>query len=152
MLILLSVITPMLGLAAPLATSAASAPAAVRPTVTAVSPPAGRSTGGNTIAIAGTDLDAASAVYFASARASHPVHVSSTRLTVQVPPNSVRTVHVRVLGPGGRSPEVSGDRYTYVGHAPEQQWTTAATVDARNFLNDVSCASARSCQSRTSRR
>ena len=83
------------------------------PTVTRVSPNAGRLTGGQTITITGTNLTGASAVSMGGAAATNIVEVSATQLTAVTPAHVAGTVDVRVTTPLGTSPAASADRYTY---------------------------------------
>jgi hypothetical protein len=84
-----------------------------RPTVTGVSPNAGPAAGGATVTINGTDLTAASAVYFGDVAAGPPTVTSPTTLTVTVPAHAAGSVDVTVRSPGGTSPTGPADVYTY---------------------------------------
>jgi hypothetical protein len=84
-----------------------------RPTVTAVNPNYGPTTGGTAVTINGTHLGFATAVWFGGARATELTVNSSTQLTVTAPAHASGDVHVTVRTPGGRSAATSADVYTY---------------------------------------
>ena len=88
------------------------------PTVTAISPTSGPTTGGTTVTITGTDLTGATAVTFGSTPATGVVVASSTSLTAISPAGSAGTVDVTVTTPGGTSATSSADQFTYTAVAP----------------------------------
>jgi hypothetical protein len=83
------------------------------PTVTALEPSSGPGAGGNSVKITGTNLSAATKVRFGMAEASTFSVKSAAEITATAPPGS-GTVDVSVRTPGGTSPAVPADRYTYV--------------------------------------
>ncbi|WP_324199149.1 IPT/TIG domain-containing protein [Nocardia amamiensis] len=80
------------------------------PTVTAVVPNSGATTGGNTVTIDGTGFTGATAVHFGATPATSYTVVSDTRITA-VAPRSAGAVTVAVTTAGGTS---NGVGYTYV--------------------------------------
>ncbi|WP_327312003.1 IPT/TIG domain-containing protein [Streptomyces sp. NBC_01235] len=80
------------------------------PTVTAVSPGQGPSSGGTTVILTGADLSGATAVTFGNAAATSYTVDSPTQITA-VAPAGTGSVAVTVTGPGGVSNSVI---YTYV--------------------------------------
>jgi hypothetical protein len=82
------------------------------PTVTAVNPSSGPTTGGTTVTIAGTNFANASAVKFGSSAASTFVVDSATEITATSPPGA-GTVDVTVTTPGGTSATSGDDEYAY---------------------------------------
>jgi hypothetical protein len=80
------------------------------PAVTALSPNAGPTTGGNGVTITGSGLTFASAVRFGSTLASFAVFSDSQAIAI-APPGAAGTVQVTVTAPGGVS---GGTAYTYV--------------------------------------
>ena len=83
------------------------------PTVTGVSPNAGRLTGGQAITVTGTSLTGANAVSIGGVAATNIVVVSATILTATAPAHAAGVVDVRVATPGGTSPATTADHYTY---------------------------------------
>ncbi len=87
------------------------------PTVTAVSPIAGPTAGGQTVTITGTGFAAApgtGAVKFGAANATYTIN-SNTQITVNsTPANAAGTYDVTVTTPGGTSATSASDQYTYV--------------------------------------
>jgi hypothetical protein len=82
------------------------------PTVSAVSPSLGSSSGGAEVTITGTSLGEATAVKFGTQAASFTVN-SSTSITAIAPPAPHGTVDVIVTTASGSSPPIAADRYTY---------------------------------------
>ncbi len=82
------------------------------PTVTAVNPNLGPTSGANTVTITGSELAGATAVRFGATPASAFTVESATSITATVPAGSA-TVDVTVATPAGRSPAGTADRYTY---------------------------------------
>jgi hypothetical protein len=81
-------------------------------TVTGVSPNSGPAGGGTPVTITGAHLDGATAVRFGSAAATSFTIDSPSSITARSPAGS-GTVDVTVATPGGASPAVAGDRFTY---------------------------------------
>jgi hypothetical protein len=99
----------------PSGTSAASATytyaAALTPTVTGLSPASGPVSGGNIVAITGSDLNGATAVTFAGDAASSFTILSSTNINAIAPPGTAGTASVVVTTPASAS---TGFNYTYI--------------------------------------
>ena len=97
----------------PVATSATSASDdftyQATPTVTGVSPTAGPTAGGTTVAIAGTGFSGATGVYFGLSAASSYTVNSPTSITATAPAGSAGTVDVTVTTPGGTSATSAAD-------------------------------------------
>jgi hypothetical protein len=83
------------------------------PTLTSVSPTAGPAAGGNTVVIRGTNFVSGSTVKFGATASPSVTFVSSTRLSVRAPAHGAVTVDVRVTTPGGTTPLVAADRYSF---------------------------------------
>ncbi len=83
------------------------------PTVTAVAPTSGPSTGGTTVTITGTGFTAASTVNFGNTAATSVTFITATQLTA-VDPAGTGVVDVTVATPlGGTSATSSADQFTY---------------------------------------
>ena len=86
------------------------------PAVVSLSPASGPASGGAAITVNGTALSGATAVYFGTTKVTSTISVNSggTQLTVKSPAGpSGSSVDVRVATPGGTSPVVVGDLFTY---------------------------------------
>ncbi|MNS21488.1 IPT/TIG domain protein [compost metagenome] len=83
------------------------------PTVTAVSPGSGPTSGGTTVTISGTNLAGATTVTFGGMTASHTVN-SATSITATAPAGT-GAVDVRVTTAGGTSTTSAFSQFTYVG-------------------------------------
>jgi hypothetical protein len=83
------------------------------PEVSAVAPPSGPTSGGQTVTVTGSGFTGATSVTFGGTAGTGLDVSSDTSLTVDTPAGSPGTVDVRVTAPGGTSPVVSGDHYTY---------------------------------------
>jgi hypothetical protein len=83
------------------------------PAVSAVAPATGPASGGTVVVVSGANLTGASAVTFGGSAGTSLRVLSSGRLQVTAPTHAAAAVDVRVTTPGGTSPVVSGDRYTY---------------------------------------
>ena len=94
---------------------ATAASAAGVPTVTAVSPTSGSSSGGTKVTIAGTNFTGATKVAFGPVAAASFAVVSSTKITAFSPAEVDGTKNILVTTPGGTSAAVAADQYTYVG-------------------------------------
>jgi hypothetical protein len=84
------------------------------PTVATVRPSRGKTAGGQTVTITGTNLGGASAVKFGSMSGTHLHVISSTKLTVRAPRHPAARVNIRVTTRGGTSAITKSDRYTFV--------------------------------------
>lgn len=82
------------------------------PTVTAISPTSGSTTGGTGVTITGTDLTGTTAVTFGSKAVSFRV-VSATSITVVSPAGTAGVVDLTVTTPSGTSATSSADQFTY---------------------------------------
>ncbi|OWK39897.1 Flagellar hook-length control protein FliK [Fimbriiglobus ruber] len=88
------------------------------PVVTGVSPGSGPATGGITVTLTGTDLDAATTVDFNSTPATI-VSGTATQLVVTVPAGTAgNAAYVTVTTPAGTSAVTSADYFTYTAPAP----------------------------------
>ncbi|GAB6900663.1 beta strand repeat-containing protein [Kineosporia succinea] len=84
------------------------------PTVTALSPGTGPTTGTTSVVITGTDLLNASTVVFGGNNATSFTVDSNTQITAVTPAHGAGTVDVRVTAVGGTSAISAADQYTYV--------------------------------------
>jgi hypothetical protein len=103
----------------PTGTSALSSPADVYtydapPTLTSVSPTRGPAAGGNTVTINGTNFVSGSTVKFGTTASPSVTFVSSTQVKAKAPAHTPGLVNVTVTTPGGTTPIVTGDHYTFV--------------------------------------
>ena len=85
------------------------------PTVTAVTPTAGPTSGGTTVIITGTRFSGATAVTFGATAATGFTVNSATQITATAPAGAAGTVDVRVTSVGGTSATGAADQFTYVG-------------------------------------
>lgn len=99
------------------------------PTVTALSPTSGPTSGGQTVVITGTNLASATAVTFGGAAATGFTVNSNTQITATSPTRSAGTVSVMVTTVGG-SGTLAG-AYTYVS-APVSSSQTYGSIVAYN--------------------
>jgi hypothetical protein len=84
------------------------------PTVTAVGPSAGPSTGGTTVSITGTGFLGATAVDFGTNNPSATYTVNSaTSITATAPADAIGTVDITVTTPGGTSATSVADQYDF---------------------------------------
>jgi hypothetical protein len=98
--------------------------------VTGVSPNSGPASGGTSVTITGAHLDGATAVKFGSANAAGFSIDSPTSITARAPAGA-GTVDVTVATPGGASPAVAGDRFTYTAETePPPPSPTPSPADA----------------------
>ena len=98
-----------------------------RPSVTALGPTTGPSTGGTSVTITGTNFIGATGVDFGADPATSFVVDSSTEITAVDPSGSVGTATVTVTAPGGTSLLTPADRFTYT---PAVQATYSCTLPA----------------------
>jgi hypothetical protein len=83
------------------------------PSITGISPAGGQVTGGDMVTITGSGFTGASAVTF-GATASPGYHIDSdSQIRATAPPHAVGTVDITVTTPGGTSPAVAADQFTY---------------------------------------
>ncbi len=84
------------------------------PVVAGIGPSGGPPGGGTTVTISGQNFTGATSVTFGGQAATPFTVVNDTTITVRAPAGtSGRAVDVRVSTPGGTSPIVSGDKFTY---------------------------------------
>ena len=112
------------------------------PTVTAVSPAAGSTSGGTSVTITGTGFSYVSAVEFEGTPATSYTVDSSTQITATAPAESADTVDVTVTTAGGISTTSGSDEFTYLdvptvtGISPAAGTTdggTSVTITGTNF-------------------
>jgi hypothetical protein len=84
------------------------------PAITAVAPMSGTTAGGTSVTITGTGFTGATAVLFGFKPATGVTVVSDTQITAVSPAHPAEGVNVRVTAPGGTSPIVLADRYSYI--------------------------------------
>src|ERR1700681_659502 len=85
------------------------------PTVTAVSPNTGPSSGGTSVTVTGTNLGGASTVTFGSGAGTNiAVNGGGSSLTVTAPAGAVGKTDVTVTTPGGTSAIGGADKFTYL--------------------------------------
>jgi hypothetical protein len=117
----------------------------VAPSVTAVSPSAGPTAGGNTVTITGTGFAAGDTVDFGTSASSKVSYVSLDAVKAVAPAGSSGTVDITVTSPDGTetSPTSSADEYTYdpapsvTGVDPpkgEGAGQNTVTIDGTGFL------------------
>ncbi len=87
------------------------------PSIAALTPTSGSTTGGETIKILGSNLDGATGVSFGSKAATFTVD-SPNQITATAPAAPASTVDVRVSSPGGTSAVNDGDKYTFTAAGP----------------------------------
>lgn len=83
------------------------------PTITVVSPSAGKLAGGTTVTISGLNLAQATSVSFGGTAATGFQVNSSTSITAVSPAGSAGTVHITVVTPGGTSTNSGADQFTF---------------------------------------
>lgn len=110
---------PVTGLGAPLWSTLFPATPSTAPTVTAVAPSSGPTTGGTQVTITGTNLTGATAVMFGSVAATAVTVNSATSITATSPAEGVGTVTVTVTTPVATSSSTAGagNRFTFMGPA-----------------------------------
>ena len=103
------------------------------PTVTAISPAAGRTAGGQNVTITGTGLTGTTSVDFGSAPAAAYTVVSDTEITATTPAHDVGDVDVTATTPAGTSTTTPGSQFSYrpvptlTGLSPNEGPTTGGT-------------------------
>jgi hypothetical protein len=84
------------------------------PTVTAVTPNTGTTSGGSSVTVTGTNLTGATAVKFGTASGTNVVvNGAGTSLAVTSPAGTAGTADVTVTTPGGTSATSAADHFTY---------------------------------------
>jgi YVTN family beta-propeller protein len=84
------------------------------PTVTAVSPAQGPSSGGKQVTITGTNLSGATGITFGPGNPATNVSCTATSCTATAPAEPAGTVDIQVTTASGTSTASSADQYTYV--------------------------------------
>ncbi len=82
------------------------------PAITSIAPTSGPTAGGTSVVITGTSLSGVTAVSFGGTAAISFSANTATQVTA-VAPAGTGTVNITVTTPGGTSPTVAGDQYTY---------------------------------------
>jgi hypothetical protein len=85
------------------------------PSVAALKPATGSSSGGNQVSITGAALEGASVWFGPNLATIVSQSNTGTKVTVTAPVGSAGTVDVMVITPGGTSPLGPSDKYTYTG-------------------------------------
>ena len=93
------------------------------PTVTAVAPNSGSTTGGAAVTLTGSDFTGATGVSFGGATASFSVD-SDSQITAAAPVHAAGVVNITVTGPGGASATAVANQFTYA--APSMSLSPAA--------------------------
>jgi hypothetical protein len=116
-----------------------------KPAVTGVSPTSGPTAGGTTVTITGTGFTGATKVVFGAVAATSYSVVGDTEITAVSPAQAAGTNNIYVTAPGGTSPPVAADDYTYVlskpavtGVSPTSGPTaggTAVTITGSGFVS-----------------
>ncbi|MEO8541366.1 MAG: IPT/TIG domain-containing protein [bacterium] len=83
------------------------------PTITAISPSSGPTTGGTTVTITGTGFTGATAVKFGTIAATSFTVVSDTSITAVSPAQANSVVQISVTTPVGTTADVAADNFTY---------------------------------------
>jgi hypothetical protein len=102
------------------------------PTVTGISPTSGSIAGGTSVTITGTNLTAATAVYFGTTAASFIVN-SGTQITATSPASIGGPFDIRVVTPQGTSAISAADVFTYNGATPTVTSVVPATGTYQGF-------------------
>lgn len=84
------------------------------PSVTRLSRVSGSHLGGTSVTIRGRNLQAASTVLFGSVPAVFVVNATGTRILAVAPAQATGTVDITVVTPGGTSPIVTADQFTFL--------------------------------------
>jgi hypothetical protein len=84
------------------------------PAVTGIAPSSGPTAGGTTVTITGTSLEGATKVTFGQVAGTDLTVVNATTLTVVSPPQTARTVPIRVTSPNGTSVATAADQFSYI--------------------------------------
>jgi RHS repeat-associated protein len=99
------------------------------PAVTSISPQAGPLAGGTNVTITGSGFSGATAVTFGTVAATSYTIKSATQIIATAPSEATGTVDVTVTTPGGISPDISSDQYTYApGPAVSKVSTSAGPI------------------------
>ena len=85
-----------------------------QPSISSLSQASGPVGGGTTLTIEGNNLYAATAIWFGGTSTTNFVVNSPTQITVVTPSHFAKTIDVRVVTPGGVSPQTPSDQYTFM--------------------------------------
>lgn len=94
----------------------ATPPAPATPTITSIDPISGSTSGGNTVAITGTNLTGATKVTIGGLDATNLSVASDSRVTAVAPPHTAGLVDIQLTAPGGTTTKNGG--YTYAAPVP----------------------------------
>jgi PGF-pre-PGF domain-containing protein len=89
------------------------------PGVAGIVPASGLTAGGTNVTITGTGFSNATAVRFGAVSGTNLTVDSDTQITITYPPQAEAIVDVTVTTPGGTSPAVPADQFTYIAPLPE---------------------------------
>jgi hypothetical protein len=89
-----------------------------KPTITAISPISGPTSGGTTVTVTGTGFTGATKVVFGAVAATSFTVVSATKITAVSPAQAAATHNIYVTTPAGTSAPVAGDEFTYTAATP----------------------------------
>lgn len=87
--------------------------ASALPVITGISPPAGTTSGGDTVTVSGTGLAGVTGIQFGPSNPGFNVSCSDTSCTVTTPPGVAGTVGVIASSPGGPSAPTPADEFLY---------------------------------------
>jgi|GEM_PF-1054709 len=88
------------------------------PSVTGIAPGGGLTAGGTNVTITGTGFSNATAVRFGAVSGTNLTVESDSQVTITSPPQAAAVVDVTVMTPGGTSPSVPADQFTYTAPVP----------------------------------
>ena len=117
------------------------------PTVTALSPEGGSTSGGTSVSISGSGFSSASAVHFGSLAAASYTVISDASIAATTPPEAAGAVDVTVTNPAGASPTSPADQFTFVAPpvvtslcptAGPPTGGTTVTIKGTHFTNTTS--------------
>lgn len=100
------------------------------PTVTAVSPNQGPTTGSTIVTITGTNFIGTTAVKFGANNATAFTINSATQITATSPAGAVGTVDIRITTPAGTSATSANDQFTYASPVVRRGQTIVASLSS----------------------
>jgi len=103
------------------------------PTVTAVSPHQGPTTGGTSVTITGTNFIGATTVKFGSTNATSFTVNSATQITATSSASAVGTVHITVTTPAGTTATSTNDQFTYTSPVVRRGQTIVAFLSPKDW-------------------
>ena len=92
--------------------------APVRPSITSIAPASGSTSGGTAVTITGTGFTGATQVLFGTVAGTTLTVLSDTQITVVSPAEAAGSHNVYVTAPGGTSPAVAADLFTFKPSTP----------------------------------